>query len=41
LAKKTLSKETETNKNKMPIDFIDQLSKFEKEPYWNQMPFVS
>jgi hypothetical protein len=20
--------------HKMPIDFIDQLSKFEKEPYW-------
>jgi hypothetical protein len=24
----------ETNRNKMPIDFIDQLSKFEKGPYW-------
>jgi regulator of sigma E protease len=23
-----------TGNHKMPIDFIDQLSKFEKEPYW-------
>jgi regulator of sigma E protease len=33
LGKRSLSKETEPN-HKMPIDFIDQLSKFEKEPYW-------
>jgi regulator of sigma E protease len=34
LGKRSLSKETEPRNHKMPIDFIDQLSKFEKEPYW-------
>jgi hypothetical protein len=31
LGKRSLSKETEPGNHKMPIDFIDQLSKFEKE----------
>jgi hypothetical protein len=36
LGKRSLSKETEPGNHKMPIDFIDQLSKFEKEPTGHQ-----
>jgi regulator of sigma E protease len=40
VGKKRLSKETEPKEIKMPIDFIDQLSKFE-EPLDIRRPFVS
>jgi regulator of sigma E protease len=39
LGKRSLSKETEPRNHKMPIDFIDQLSKFE-EPLDIRRPFV-
>jgi regulator of sigma E protease len=34
LGKEILIERNGTQETKMPIDFIDQLSKFEKEPYW-------
>jgi hypothetical protein len=40
LGKRSLSKETEPGNHKMPIDFIDQLSKFEKNLLDIRRPFV-
>jgi hypothetical protein len=34
LGKDPYRKKRNPGNHKMPIDFIDQLSKFEKEPYW-------
>jgi hypothetical protein len=36
LGKRSLSKKRNPGNHKMPIDFIDQLSKFEKEPTGHQ-----